>query len=205
VIRLDHFRGFESYWAVPANSATAAAGAWQKGPGMDLIGALQKALPKLDCIAEDLGYMTPEVRQLQLDSGYPSMKVLQFGFDSREDADYQPHTYPVNSVCYSGTHDNPPLALWLEEALPADVEMATKYLGLNGQEGIISGLIRGCMASVSDLCVIQMQDYLELGAGSRMNCPGFLGDNWLWRAEKGFCTDELAQRILDLTRRYGRL
>ena len=205
VIRLDHFRGFESYWAVPAGSLTAAAGSWQKGPGMDLISALQKALPHLNCIAEDLGYMTPEVRQLQLDSGYPGMKVLQFGFDSREDADYQPHTYPVHSVCYSGTHDNPPLALWLEEALPADVEMATKYLGLNGQEGIIPGLIRGCMASVSDLCVIQMQDYLELGAGSRMNCPGFLGDNWLWRAEEGVCTDELALRILEMTKRYGRL
>ena len=205
VIRLDHFRGFESYWAVPAEARSAAAGSWQKGPGMDLIAALQKALPQLDCIAEDLGYMTPEVRQLQLDSGYPSMKVLQFGFDSREDADYQPHTYPVNSVCYSGTHDNPPLALWLEEALPADIEMATSYLGLNAQEGIISGLIRGCMASVSDLCVIQMQDYLELGAGSRMNSPGFLGDNWLWRAQKGFCTDTLAQRILALTKRYGRL
>lgn len=205
VIRLDHFRGFESYWAVPADAATAAAGSWRKGPGMDLIGALQEALPQLNCIAEDLGYITPEVRQLQMASGYPSMKVLQFGFDSREEADYQPHTYPVNSVCYSGTHDNSPLALWLEEALPEDIEMATKYLGLNEKEGMIPGLIRGCMASVSDLCVIQMQDYLELGAGSRMNCPGILGDNWLWRAEKGFATKELAERILTLTKRYARV
>ena len=205
VVRFDHFRGFESYWAVPADAKTAAAGSWQKGPGMDFIRAIQAALPELDCIAEDLGYMTPEVRQLQLDSGYPSMKVLQFGFDSREDADYQPHTYPVNSVCYSGTHDNPPLALWLEEALPADIAMATNYLGLNEEEGIISGLIRGCMASVSKLCVIQMQDYLELGAGCRMNCPGFLGDNWLWRAEAGFCTEELAKRVYEVTKRYGRV
>ena len=205
VIRLDHFRGFESYWAVPADAATAAEGSWRKGPGMDLIGALQKALPQLNCIAEDLGYITPEVRQLQMASGYPSMKVLQFGFDSREEADYQPHTYPVNSVCYSGTHDNPPLALWLEEALPEDIEMASKYLGLNEKEGMIPGLIRGCMASVSDLCVIQMQDYLELGAGSRMNSPGILGDNWLWRAEKGFATKELAERILTLTKRYARV
>ncbi len=205
VVRLDHFRGFESYWAVPADAKTAAAGTWQKGPGMDLIGALQKALPDLACIAEDLGYMTPEVRQLQLDSGYPSMKVLQFGFDSREEADYRPHTYPVNSVCYSGTHDNAPLALWWEEALPEDIVMAREYLGLNDAEGIIPGLIRGCMASVSDLCVIQMQDYLELGAGSRMNCPGFLGDNWLWRARKGFATEALANRIRTLTKRYSRL
>ncbi len=205
VVRLDHFRGFESYWAVPADAKTAAAGNWQKGPGMDLIGALQKALPQLDCIAEDLGYMTPEVRRLQLDSGYPSMKVLQFGFDSREEADYRPHTYPVDSVCYTGTHDNAPLALWWEEALPEDIAMANEYLGLNEKEGIIPGLIRGCMASVSDLCVIQMQDYLELGAGSRMNTPGFLGDNWLWRAEKGFATEELANRIRTITKRYSRL
>ena len=205
VVRLDHFRGFESYWSVPADATTAAAGHWEKGPGMGLIGALQTALPALDCIAEDLGYMTPEVRQLQLDSGYPSMKVLQFGFDSREEADYRPHTYPVNSVCYSGTHDNAPLALWLEEALHEDIVMATEYLGLNEGEGIIPGLIRGCMASVSDLCVIQMQDYLELGRGCRMNCPGYLGDNWLWRAKAGFATHELAQRILTLTKRYSRL
>ena len=205
VVRLDHFRGFESYWAVPADATTAAGGSWKKGPGMDLIRALQKALPELNCIAEDLGYMTPEVRQLQLDSGYPSMKVLQFGFDSREEADYRPHTYPVNSVCYSGTHDNPPLALWLEDALREDIVMATEYLGLNEEEGIIPGLIRGCLASVSDLCVIQMQDWLELGRGCRMNCPGFLGDNWLWRAEKGFCTEALASRILTLTKRYSRV
>ena len=149
--------------------------------------------------------MTPEVRQLQLDSGYPSMKVLQFGFDSREDADYPPPTYPVNSVCYSGTHDNPPLALWLEEAAPEDIAMAEAYLGLNEKEGYIPGLIRGCMASVSKLCVIQMQDYLELGNGARMNCPGFLGDNWLWRAKDGVFTDALARRIHSLTKRYGRL
>ncbi len=205
VVRLDHFRGFESYWAVPADAKTAASGSWQKGPGMELMDALRNALPELSCIAEDLGYMTPEVRQLQLDSGYPSMKVLQFGFDSREEADYRPHTYPVNSVCYSGTHDNPPLALWLSDAIAEDIEMATAYLGLNEQEGLIPGLIRGCMASVSDLCVIQMQDYLELGAGCRMNSPGILGDNWLWRAEKGFATEELANRIYTITKRYSRL
>ena len=205
VVRFDHFRGFESYWAVPAECKTAAGGSWQPGPGMDFIRAIQEALPELNCIAEDLGYMTPEVRQLQLDSGYPSMKVLQFGFDSRENADYQPHTYPVNSVCYSGTHDNPPLAQWLEDCLPADLAMAEAYLGLNEKEGYIPGLIRGCMASVSKLCVIQMQDYLELGASARMNAPGILGDNWLWRAKPGVFTDALADRIYEVTKRYSRL
>ena len=206
VVRLDHFRGFESYWAVPAGDTTAAGGSWKIGPGMDFIRAVQQALPTLDFIAEDLGYVTPEVRKLQEDSGYPGMKVMQFAFDSRETADYLPHTYPVNSVCSSGTHDNFPLAQWLEEAAPEDVAMAKAYLGLNEQEGIIRGIIRGCMGSVSKLCVIQMQDYLELGAFSRMNFPGTLSsNNWTWRAEKGFLTKELTQRIYETTKRYGRL
>ena len=206
VVRLDHFRGFESYWAVPAGDKTAAGGSWKIGPGMDFIRAVQAALPTLDFIAEDLGFVTPEVRQLQEDSGYPGMKVMQFAFDSRETADYLPHTYPVNSVCYSGTHDNFHLAQWLEEAAPEDVAMAKAYLGLNEQEGIIRGIIRGCMGSVSKLCVIQMQDYLELGAFSRMNFPGTLSsNNWTWRAEKGFLTKELTQRIYETTKRYGRL
>lgn len=206
VVRFDHFRGFESYWAVPAGDTTAAGGSWKIGPGMDFIRAVQQALPTLDFIAEDLGYVTPEVRKLQEDSGYPGMKVMQFAFDSRETADYLPHTYPVNSVCYSGTHDNFPLAQWLEEAAPEDVAMAKAYLGLNEQEGIIRGIIRGCMGSVSKLCVIQMQDYLELGVFSRMNFPGTLSsNNWTWRAEKGFLTKELTQRIYETTKRYGRL
>ena len=206
VVRLDHFRGFESYWAVPAGDKTAAGGAWKQGPGMDYIRAVQKALPNLQFIAEDLGYVTPEVRQLQEDSGYPGMKVLQFAFDSRETSDYLPHTYPVNSVCYTGTHDNLTIAQWLAEAAPEDVAMAKTYLGLNEEEGYVWGLIRGGMGSVSRLCVIQMQDYLELGASARMNFPGTLSSaNWTWRAEKDAISDSLAQRIYEITRRYGRL
>ena len=206
VVRLDHFRGFESYWAVPAGDKTAAGGAWKQGPGTDYIRAVQKALPNLQFIAEDLGYMTPEVRQLQEDSGYPGMKVLQFAFDSRETSDYLPHTYPVNSVCYTGTHDNLTIAQWLAEAAPEDVAMAKTYLGLNEEEGYVWGLIRGGMGSVSRLCVIQMQDYLELGASARMNFPGTLSSaNWTWRAEKDAISDSLAQRIYEITRRYGRL
>ena len=206
VVRLDHFRGFESYWAIPAGDATAAGGSWQPGPNMDFIGAIQKALPNLDFIAEDLGYVTPEVRALQEGSGYPGMKVLQFAFDSREEGDYLPHTYPKHSVCYSGTHDNLTLAQWLQEAAREDVEMATAYLGLNREEGLVKGMIRGCMSSVSELCIIQMQDYLELGGEARMNFPGTLSaNNWTWRAEKGFLTEELEKRILAVTRCYGRL
>ena len=206
VVRLDHFRGFESYWTVPAGDKTAAGGAWKKGPGLDYVRAIREALPNLDFIAEDLGYVTPEVRQLQLESGYPSMKVLQFAFDSREESDYLPHTYPVNSVCYIGTHDNMTVAQWLQEATPEDVALAKDYLGLNEEEGFAWGMIRGAMGSVSRLCVIQMQDYLELGVFARMNVPGMLSSaNWTWRARKGFMQETLKERIRETTRRYGRL
>ena len=205
VVRFDHFRGFESYWAVPAGDKTARNGSWVKGPGLDFIRAIQKALPDLDFIAEDLGYMTPEVRQLQLDSGYPGMKVLEFGFDSREESDYLPHLYPEDSVCYTGTHDNVTLKQWFDEASPEDVAMAKAYLGLNPEEGYVWGMIRGAMGSVSRLCVVQMQDYLELGKPARMNFPGTLSmANWTWRAKEGFDSEELAKKIYKITKLYGR-
>ena len=206
VVRFDHFRGFESYWSIPAGDTTAAGGHWELGPGLEFIRAIQAALPELDFIAEDLGYVTPEVRKLQEDSGYPGMKVIQFAFDSRETSDYRPHTYPVNSVCYSGTHDNLTLAQWFDEASDEDIAMAKAYLGLNREEGYVKGMIRGCMSSVSDLCIVQMQDYLELGGFARMNFPGTLSSaNWTWRAAPGFLTEELKQRIHETTRRYARL
>ena len=206
VVRLDHFRGFESYWSIPALDKTAINGSWQPGPGMDFIRAVQKALPDLDFIAEDLGFVTPEVRKLQEDSGYPGMKVLQFAFDSREAGDYLPHVYPVNSVCYSGTHDNLTMVQWFQEASDEDVNYARKYLGLNEEEGLIKGMIRGCMSSVSDTCIILMQDYLELDGSARMNFPGTLSsNNWTWRAKPGFITEELTQRIYETTRIYSRL
>ena len=206
VIRLDHFRGFESYWSVPAGDTTARNGKWVKGPGMDFIRTIQQALPNLEFIAEDLGFITPEVRKLQQDSGYPGMKVLEFAFDSREESDYMPHLYPVNSVCYTGTHDNVTLKQWFDEAAPEDVACAKTYLGLNREEGYIRGMIRGCMGSVSRLCVVQMQDYLELGKEARINFPGTLSSaNWTWRAEKGFDSDALAARIYAATKLYGRV
>ena len=206
VVRLDHFRGFESYWSIPAGDKTAAGGKWVKGPGIDFINTVKETMPNLDFIAEDLGFVTKEVRKLQEDSGYPGMKVMQFAFDSREESIYLPHFYPENSVVYSGTHDNMPMNQWFSEAAPADVEAAKEYLGLNEEEGYVWGVIRGCMSSVSKLCVIQMQDYLELGTGARMNFPGTLStDNWTWRAKPGFATPELAQKIREMTERYGRL
>ena len=208
VVRFDHFRGFESYWAVPADAKTAAAGEWRKGPGMDFVGAVKRALPDLHIIAEDLGFVTPEVKKLLSDSGYPGMKVMEFAFDTREPSakDYLPHCYPSNSVVYSGTHDNLTLKQWFDETCEEDVQNAIGYLGLNEQEGYVWGVIRGAMSSVSDLCIIQMQDYLQIGAEGRMNHPGTLTSaNWTWRAKEGFATEELAKKIRSLTERYGRV
>lgn len=205
VVRLDHFRGFESYWAVPAEDTTAKNGRWVKGPGIDFIRAIRAALPDLQFIAEDLGYITPDVRQLQAESGCPGMKVMEFAFDSREAGNYLPHLYPVDSICYTGTHDNVTLKQWFDEALPQDIAYAKAYLGLSEEEGFIRGMIRGAMSSVSRLCIVQMQDFLELGGEARMNFPGTLSPaNWTWRAKDGFDSDALAERIFRISKLYGR-
>ncbi len=206
MVRIDHFRGFESFWAVPYGDKTARYGQWVKGPGIDFIRMVQREFPNLSFIAEDLGFMTPEVRQLQLDSGYPGMKIIEFAFDSREESDYLPHLYPAESVCYTGTHDNVPLRQWFDEADPADIAFAKAYLRLSKAEGYNWGMIRGGMGSVSQLFIAQMQDYLDLGKSARMNFPGTVStDNWTWRAEKGFDNDRLAKKIYSMTKRYGRV
>ena len=204
ILRIDHFRGLESYWAVPYGETTAKVGRWVKGPGMDLMNVLTEKFPNIQFIAEDLGYLTPEVRQLLEDSGLPGMKVLQFAFDSREAANYLPHTYPRNCVCYAGTHDNSTLMGWKDEAAPADIAMAREYLGLHDEEGFNWGVLRGGQSSVADLFIAQMQDYLGLGSEARMNTPGILGGNWQWRMLPGQITDELTARIARMTSLYGR-
>ena len=204
ILRIDHFRGLESYWAVPYGETTAKVGRWVKGPGMDLMNVLTEKFPNIQFIAEDLGYLTPEVRQLLEDSGLPGMKVLQFAFDSREAANYLPHTYPRHCVCYAGTHDNSTLMGWKDEAAPADIAMAREYLGLHDEEGFNWGVLRGGQSSVADLFIAQMQDYLGLGSEARMNTPGILGGNWQWRMLPGQITDELTARIARMTSLYGR-
>ena len=206
VVRLDHFRGLEAYWSVPAGAATAKDGKWIKGPGMDFLGTVQKKLPKLEMIAEDLGFLTQEVRDLLAESGYPGMKVLGFAFDSREPSDYLPHNCCVNAVCYTGTHDNMTTRQWLDTASSDAVAYAREYMRLTRSEGDVWGIIRTAFSTVCKLCIIPMQDYLELGAEGRMNFPGTqTGDNWVWRAKDGFIGPQLAQRIRALTVLYGRL
>ena len=204
VLRIDHFRGLESYWRVPAGETTARNGAWVQGPGMDFIQAVRGAFPGLAVIAEDLGYLTPAVRKLVADSGYPGMKVLQFAFDSREPSDYLPHNYSPHCVCYTGTHDNTTALGWFAEADGADVALARQYLGLNAQEGLAWGMVRGGMSSVANLFVAQMQDYLGLPSAARMNIPGTTAGNWRWRMLPGAASPALADKIARYTRLYGR-
>ena len=203
VVRIDHFRGFESYYSIPARDTTAQNGSWQPGPGMDFIGAIHRELPDARIIAEDLGYLTPQVKELLEGSGYPGMKVLQFAFDRREAGDYLPHNYLQNSVVYTGTHDNTTTAAWEKEAHPEDVARARAYLHA-GDEPLVEGFIRAALASVSATAIIPMQDWLGLGGEARMNVPSRPWGNWQWRLEPGALTPVLARRIAALTELYGR-
>ncbi|MBQ6997391.1 MAG: 4-alpha-glucanotransferase [Oscillospiraceae bacterium] len=204
-VRIDHFRGLEAYWSVPYGDATARGGKWIKGPGMKFIEAIKKGLPTLDMIAEDLGFLTQEVFDLRDASGFPGMKILGFAFDSREPSEYLPHTYPVNSVCYTGTHDNMTTRQWFETASADAVAYAKEYMHLTEDEGFVWGMIRTAMASVSQLCITPMQDLLDLGGEARMNFPGTQTDaNWTWRADASCMAPELAKRLAAVTRLYGR-
>ncbi len=203
VLRIDHFRAFAGYYAVPFGDKTARNGKWLPGPGLDFLQAVKAALPETPMIAEDLGFLTPDVHRLRDDSGFPGMKVLEFAFDSDSSNDYLPHNYPANTVCYTGTHDNMPLKQWFAQVEEKTAANALEYIG--PCENPVWGMIRLCMASVADLAVIQMQDYLELDGRSRMNFPGTCdGSNWVWRARDGFADDTLAEKIKGLTRIYGR-
>ena len=205
VIRIDHFRGMESYWAVPYGETTAKNGRWRKGPGMDLVGTLTSWFHDLSFIAEDLGFLTPEVAALLRDSGLPGMKVLEFAFDPREPSNYLPHTYTRHCVCYVGTHDNETVVQWREQADRASVTQARKYLGLNEAEGFHWGMIRGGMSSVADTFVVQMQDCLGLGAEGRMNTPGRADGNWQWRLLPHEASPALAKKLYQYTKMYGRI
>ena len=205
VIRIDHFRGLESYWSVPYGEETARNGKWVKGPDHDFIRALKESFPELRLIAEDLGFLTPEVMQLQKDSGFPGMKVLEFAFDPREPSNYLPHRYERNCICYSGTHDNETLVQWQAAQSDETLAYTMEYLGVSDEKDLTWGILRAGMASVADTFIAQMQDYLGLGAQSRMNEPGTVSQkNWSWRLKKTDLTPELAQKIRRLTSLYER-
>ena len=204
VIRIDHFRGFESYWSVPYGETTAKNGTWRPGPGMKLVGVLTSWFHDLDFIAEDLGYVTEGVRRLVRDSGMPGMKILEFAFDAHGDSDYLPHCISYNSVCYLGTHDNNTVLGWLKETKKTDRDFAARYMHITDDEGWCWGMIRTGMATCADLFVMQMQDILELDGKARMNTPGVPLGNWRWRMLPGAANKELAKKLLLYTRTFRR-
>ncbi|MFG6372811.1 MAG: 4-alpha-glucanotransferase [Oscillospiraceae bacterium] len=205
-LRIDHFRGFDSYYAIPYGETTAKNGRWRPGPGIEFFRRVNETLGEKDIIAEDLGFLTPSVRQLLKDSGYPGMKILEFAFDSRDGGnDYLPHCYTSHCVVYTGTHDNDTIMGWVATAPKEDVAFARDYLRLTEEEGYHWGMMRAAWASVAELAVMQFQDLLGLDSESRMNIPSTLGTNWQWRTLPGTYDHALAQRLRREVALYQRL
>ncbi len=210
VVRIDHFRGFDEYFSIPAGSGSALSGHWERGPGLDLFRTVEARLGWQRVIAEDLGYMTDSVRQLVRNTGFPNMKVLEFGFDPEDVGaanDYLPHNYGENCVAYTGTHDNETLAGWLESLSPEGKQMVRDYLYADSltDAQLPGALIALVMRSRANDCIIPIQDWLGLGNDCRMNVPSVVGVNWRWRLRGDELTEELQREILGMTRRYGRM
>ena len=202
-IRIDHFRGLESYWAVPAGSDTAKTGAWEKGPGMDLLRVLTGWFPNTTYIAEDLGILTDDVHRLREEAGLPGMKVLEFAFSGPDNA-YLPHHYKPGCICYTGTHDNDTAAGWYAHTSEEERAFVKTYLGVSDGEIAARALLRCGQGSVAELFVAQMQDYLGLGSEARLNVPGVAEGNWCWRLLPGQVTEALAEEIRAMTAAFSR-
>ena len=209
VTRIDHFRGFDEYYAIPFGEKTAVNGHWEKGVKLELFRQAEKVLGWHEVIAEDLGYVTDSVRQMVHDSGFPSMKVLEFAFDSRDTgaaSDYLPHNYPENCVAYTGTHDNETLIGWLDSITPEESQSVREYLCdfYTPKEELHKSLTALIMRSCAKLCIVPLQDYLGLDNSARMNTPSTVGTNWVWRVKQSELTDTLKNSILQMARRSGR-
>jgi 4-alpha-glucanotransferase len=205
VLRIDHFKGFESYWSIPYGEPTAKNGEWVKGPGIKVFNAIKDELGDVNIIAEDLGTLTEETIKLRNDTGFPGMKILTFAFDTDSSNPFLPHNYEKNFIVYTGTHDNDTARGWMETTAPKEhVEKAIEYLRMTKEEGYNWGLIRGAWSSIADISIAQMQDFLNLGNESRINLPSTLGKNWRWRAEENMFTEKLAEKIYGITTIYGR-
>lgn len=206
VVRIDHFRGLESFYCIPYGAQNAKTGVWRKGPGMELIRYLKAdGGGKLPIIAEDLGFLTPAVRTLLAESGFPGMKVLQFAFSTREESEYLPHNHTHNCVVYTGTHDNDTVLGWAATASAEELAYAKQYLNIRDGEPVHWAMIRAAMMSPADTAILTMADCLDLGSEGRINTPSTLGNNWRWRLKKGSTSDALAQRLRQYAALYSRL
>lgn len=205
VTRIDHFRGFDEYWSVPYGDETAAGGRWVKGPGYELFAVMKKTLGKKKVIAEDLGFMTDSVRKLVKKTGFPNMKILEFAFEASGNNEYLPQYYDRNCVVYTGTHDNDTMVGFLEQMPAQDIRFAKKYLHCKKEKDLCREVIRAGMASVADMVIIPMQDWLELDNTARINIPSTLGENWKWRMDSDMLTHKLAKKMRKMTKLYGRI
>ncbi len=205
VVRIDHFRAFDTYWAIPYGEKTAVNGKWEKGPGMDLWNAVKKQLVSVPIIAEDLGDIFDSVKELLKASGFPGMRVLQFGFNpNNDDNDHLPHRYPFNSVCYTGTHDNSTIVGWYKAADPKTKAMCRRYIKPRFFEKINKAMIRELYKSTTGLAIVPMQDVAGLDDRARMNTPSTLGGNWKWRAEKRLFSESNARFMREMAETYYR-
>lgn len=211
VVRVDHFRGFEAYWAVPAGERTARGGSWKKAPGEELFAAAKAALgAEMPIIAEDLGFITEEVKALRDGLGLPGMRILQFAFDASESGSafdprnsFLPHNYIEHCAPYTGTHDNDTLAGWFSGATEAEREYVESYLGYASRDPA-RALVRELMKSTAAWAIFPVQDILGLGSEARMNRPSTMGGNWAWRMAEGSFTPRLARDLAEMSRLYGR-
>ena len=204
IVRIDHFRGFEAYWAIPAGAKTAESGQWLTGPGIDFFRRLKKAIGDPPLIAEDLGYLTPEVFELLRETGFPGLKVLHFAFTPGGESIYLPHRYEKNCVVYTGTHDNDTTVGWYRGLAKDELAFLDAYLDGVDEERIHWQLIRLAMSSVADVCIFPMQDVLGLPSSARMNRPQTAQGNWRRRVTEDRLDEVLAQKLGGLTKLYGR-
>lgn len=203
VIRIDHFRGFAGFWAVPYGDETAVNGKWEKGPGIELFNAVKESFPEINVIAEDLGYITEDVRELLDYCKYPGMKVLQFAFDSKGDSEYLPHNYEKNTVVYTGTHDNNTIKGWFLSLSDEDRDFCKAYTGMIDENDNWS-YIKCAISSTANIAILQMQDILNLDKEARINAPSTLGVNWIWRMNKEDMNEELAEKLKKIKMVYRR-
>ena len=205
-VRIDHFRGFDTYYSIPYGRKDAVVGKWKKGAGFALFARMKEVLGEVDVIAEDLGYLTPSVIKLVKRTGYPGMKVIHFAFYGGGETTYLPHNHVANSVVYTGTHDNDTTLGWYRSLTKKVRDYTREYLNIQTEDEkeIVWDIIRSAYMSVGNLAIIPMQDFLCLGSEARINIPSTLGGNWEWRMGKKDFTAKLAKRMKKLALTYGR-
>jgi 4-alpha-glucanotransferase len=197
IIRIDHFIGVVNYYSIPVTCKTAVDGKWMPGPGRKLTEVIRESIGNAKIIAEDLGVITPKVRELIEETGYPGMKILQFGLDGRPDHEYLPHNYKdTNVIAYTGTHDNETMVGFLEGRSEEELQFLQRYFNVNTPKELPYAIIRTLYSSIADVIIVQMQDFLKLGQQARMNFPSTIGGNWEWRMKKSQY-EELDEKLLD--------